>query len=76
MRISVAGAKNRLSQLIRAMEDGEEVIITRNGKAVAQLTPAPQPSGKVRWGALQGRIHLKPGWDAPITEDQFLKSQF
>lgn len=76
MLISVADAKNQLSQLIRAVEDGEEVIITRSGKPVAQLTPAPKGERKVRWGAMRNRIVLKPGWDEPITEDQFLTGKF
>lgn len=76
MLISVADAKNQLSQLIRAVEDGEEVIITRSGKPVAQLTPAPTGTRKVRLGTMRNRIVLKPGWDAPITEEQFFKGEF
>ena len=76
MLISVADAKNQLSQLIRAVEDGEEVIITRSGKPVAQLTPAPTGARKVRLGTMRNRIVLKPGWDAPITEEQFFKGDF
>ncbi len=75
MLISVAAAKNQLSQLIRAVEDGEEVIITRRGKPVAQLTMANTGKRKVRWGALEGQIQLKPGWDAPISEEQFLDGE-
>ena len=33
-------AKNRLSALLDMVEAGEEVTITRNGKAVAKLVPA------------------------------------
>lgn len=73
MQVSVTEARKRLSQLIRAMEDGEDVVITRNGKAVARLAPAAR---KVRFGTMRGRIHLEPGWDAPITEEQFLKGDF
>jgi prevent-host-death family protein len=32
-------AKNRLGQLLDLVEQGEEVIITRHGKAVARLVP-------------------------------------
>lgn len=32
-------AKNRLSQLLDLVERGEEVVITRHGKAVARLVP-------------------------------------
>ena len=37
MDVSIA-AKNRLPELIRAMEEGENIIITRHGKAVASTT--------------------------------------
>jgi prevent-host-death family protein len=33
-------AKNRLSELLQLVENGEEVTITRHGKAVAKLVPA------------------------------------
>ena len=33
-------AKNRLGQLLDLVEQGEEVIITRHGKAAARLVPA------------------------------------
>ena len=36
---SVADAKNRLPKLIDRALDGEEVVITRHGKAVAELKP-------------------------------------
>ena len=32
-------AKNRLSELLQLVENGEEVTITRHGKAVARLVP-------------------------------------
>jgi prevent-host-death family protein len=31
MDISIAEAKNRLTELIRAVEDGQAVVITRHG---------------------------------------------
>jgi prevent-host-death family protein len=32
-------AKNRLSELLEAAENGEEVMITKHGRPVAKLTP-------------------------------------
>jgi prevent-host-death family protein len=37
--IGIFEAKNRLSELVAAAESGETVILTRNGRAVAQLSP-------------------------------------
>jgi len=74
MVVSIVEAKNRLSELIRAVEEGEQVIITRNGKAVAELAPAA-PRRSVRLGAMRDRIKLYPGWDAPIDVDGFLDGE-
>ena len=38
-RISVAEAKNRLSELIARAETGEIIDVTRHGKPVARLVP-------------------------------------
>lgn len=46
MRVNVLEAKNRLSELIRAAQAGEEVVIANRGKPVARLVaenPAPEP---------------------------------
>ena len=72
MDVSVAEAKNRLTQLIRAVEKGESVVITRNGKPEAQLAPPPPKRRKVQFGAMKGQVKLLPGWDDPIDLDRFL----
>ena len=78
MDVSIAEAENKLPELIRAMESGEKVVITRDGKPVAQLAPAePEPSTSdegrgVRLGTMRDRIKFNPGWDDPIDEDKFL----
>lgn len=76
MEVSVAQAKNQLPKLIRAFEQGEPIMITRNGKPVAQLAPPPQGDRKVRFGTMRGRIHLKTGWEDPITLEEFLRGDF
>ena len=39
--IRATEAKARLAELLRAVENGETVAITRRGKRVAHMTPAP-----------------------------------
>jgi prevent-host-death family protein len=70
MVVSTAEARNRLTELIRIVEDGEPVVITRHGRPVAQLGPPPAESRKARLGGMKGRIRLLPGWDDPITEEE------
>lgn len=40
MQVNILEAKNRLSQLIKAAEAGEEVIIANRGEPVVRLVPA------------------------------------
>lgn len=72
MDVSIAEAKNRLPELVRAVENGEKVVITRHGKPVAQISAPPAERRQVRLGGMRGRIELLPGWDAPIDLDRFL----
>ncbi len=76
MGISVPDAKNRLSELLRSVEAGDDVTITRSGKPAAQLVPPLCGRPKVRFGTMRGRIHTTPGWDAPVAVDQFLSGEF
>ena len=41
--VSLAQAKARLSELLDKVEAGQEVVITRRGKAVAHLSAAVRP---------------------------------
>ena len=75
MDVSVAEAKNRLPALIRAMEDGELIVITRNGRPVAQLAPPPVERRQVRFDGMRDRIRLLPGWNDPVDLDDFLKGE-
>jgi antitoxin (DNA-binding transcriptional repressor) of toxin-antitoxin stability system len=48
MDINIAEAKNRFSELIRAVEDGERVVITRHG------SPSPSSLPRLRAGVESG----------------------
>jgi len=43
IKVSLAQARIRLSELIQIVEAGEEVIITRYGQAVAHIIRASRP---------------------------------
>jgi prevent-host-death family protein len=72
MDVSIVEAKNRLPELIRAVEAGESVVITRHGKPVAQIAPLTRRRPKPRLGGMKDRIQLPQGWDKPIDLDRFL----
>lgn len=60
---SVADAKNTLPKLIDRALQGEEVVITRHGKPVAELKPvARQPAAStVTYAWLRSRRHSRRG---------------
>ena len=42
LQVQATEAKARLGELLRTVERGETIAITRHGKEVAHLTPAPR----------------------------------
>ena len=41
--VSVAEAKARLSELLNSVESGEDILITRHGRAIARVTAPETP---------------------------------
>ena len=54
--VNVHEAKTHLSRLLARVEEGEEVVIARNGKPVARLIAHKSGKGRRRFGALRGRL--------------------
>lgn len=67
MKVSVYEAKSKLSQMINAALEGEEVVITRNGEDTVKLTPVPKKKGD--WiGMYEGQIVIHDDFDEPLEE--------
>ncbi len=61
--VGVHEAKTHLSQLLRGVEAGEEVFVTRGGRAVAKLVPvAHAPSRIRRFGLLEAEVQDPGEW--------------
>jgi prevent-host-death family protein len=41
--VSIRDAKNRLTELARTVENGETIVVTRNGRPVLDLVPHRPP---------------------------------
>ena len=75
MNIPVSEAKAKFAELIRRVEAGEEIVLTRNGKPVARLSePVKAPSlaekRRAAYGKYKDQIwiaddfdELGPEWD-------------
>ena len=75
MQVSVADAKNKLPELIKAVEDGEAVTICRRGVPVVDIVRTKKPQRKKRTlGTLKGKIEvLDPNWWKPMTDEEVEK---
>jgi prevent-host-death family protein len=70
MQVNVADAKNKLPELIKAVEDGETVTICRRGVPVVDVVRTKEPTRKARkLGTLKGQIQvLDPDWSKPMSD--------
>ena len=65
---NVHEAKSNLSRLLRKTAAGEQVIIMRDGKPVAELIPYRERSRKRQLGFAAGQIEMAEGWERPMTD--------
>jgi prevent-host-death family protein len=68
MRVNIAEAKARLSELIEVARQGEEVLIARRNTPVAKLMPVRSRADGPRFGACEGRVWMSPDFDEPLKE--------
>jgi len=72
--VGVHEAKTRLSELLRAVEGGEEVVVTRAGVAVARIVPVAAAREErliTRRGALKDLFGENLGdWDDQEESDR------
>ena len=60
--VQATEAKSRLAELLRVVERGETVVITRHGKPVAHLVPAPVQDRANRERAVERFQRRRAGW--------------
>lgn len=66
-KYSVSEAKANFSEMIRQAEAGEDIVITRHGKIIAEIKPRASER-KSLLGALKGQIWLSPDFDESLEE--------
>ncbi len=69
MQVNIHEAKTNLSQLLKRVDEGQEIIIARAGKPVARLVAyAHKPDQRVA-GSAKGRVTLAEDFNDPLPED-------
>lgn len=68
--VNIHAAKTHLSRLVDAAAKGEEIVIARASKPVAQLIPfeaAKKPDRVL--GTMTGQLTIPGDFDAPLPDD-------
>ncbi len=63
-------AKTHLSRLLARVEQGEEIIIARDGKPVARLVPCEPKRRERKFGTAVGRGVIHPSFYDDMTEEE------
>jgi prevent-host-death family protein len=74
MEINVHEAKTHLSRLLKRVEAGEEITISRAGVPVAKMVAVAAAGGARPLGAMEGQIYIADDFDTPLPND--LLAQF
>ncbi|HET8637751.1 MAG TPA: type II toxin-antitoxin system Phd/YefM family antitoxin [Acidobacteriaceae bacterium] len=70
MQVNIHYAKTHLSKLIEQAENGEEVVLARNGKPAVKLTPVPAKKKRSILGAGIGKIWISDDFNSPETNKE------
>ena len=74
--IQATEAKTRLAELLRVVERGESVAITRHGRPIAHLVPAPSQDRANRRRAVERFRQRRAGWDrVSFSTDEILAAR-
>ena len=61
-------AKAQFSKIMRRIEQGEEVLIARDGSVIARIVPERAQRGGFKLGRDAGRATISDDFDAPLDE--------
>jgi prevent-host-death family protein len=68
LAVELPQAQADLAKLIEQVESGIEVLITRNGRPVARLTPATERMPDRVPGSAKGVFTVPDDFDAPLED--------
>jgi prevent-host-death family protein len=63
LTVNTHEAKSRLSELLRLVEQGDQIFLARNGVTVAQIVSAVQTKPIRRPGVAKGLVNVADGYD-------------
>ncbi len=69
--VNMHEAKTQLSQLVARAEEGEEVILARNGKPVVRLVPVEEKPRIPPAGLFAGKIKMSKDFNEPLPDEYY-----
>lgn len=74
-QVRIAELKNRLSEHLRAVENGAEVVVMDRNRPIARIVPLPTPGRRIRllqpsrnFPDIRDRRRTRAGWQVTSTE--------
>jgi prevent-host-death family protein len=64
--VSIAQAKAKLSEILKRVESGEEVVVTRHGRPIARISAVQAPKKPVK--SLAAFRATMPRWSKPSAK--------
>lgn len=76
LEVQATEAKARLAELLRTVERGETISITRHGKTIAHLVPAHAADRAQRRQAVDQFLQRRAGWQPTgMSRDEIMASR-
>ncbi len=66
--VGIHEAKTHLSRLLRAVEDGDDVVIVRGSRPVARLVAIQSDANGRELGTAKGLIRVSEDFDEPLED--------
>jgi antitoxin (DNA-binding transcriptional repressor) of toxin-antitoxin stability system len=67
-QVTIEQASQRLTDLVDAAVNGEEVIVIRPGATGVRLVPVATKNGRPVYGSAKGLITISDDFDAPLDD--------
>lgn len=68
IRVNIAEAKARLSELVQMAMSGEDVVIARDNRPLLKLVPLGAPAGPRVPGSAAGVVWVAPDFDDTLED--------
>lgn len=67
-QVNIHEAKTHFSKLLREVQNGNEVIISKGNKPIAKLISIEQKNKKRLIGTGKGKVYISEDFDAPLDD--------